>query len=352
LRVEVWRVEGVEKWSGLPISMICAANRQTRAYLLGLLVNESFRETFLGKKWLWSAASIVSKAPDCSLIVLATQKRIVKYLHLQSSFFVPAWVEMEVDLPPCPTRPGSIKSLKSDLNRLRKHDLRYEVTAGSDAIEDFYANFYRPYITRVHGPRAVMVSRGAMRAKAPQCELLRVTRQGSIIAAALIVRDRPEPRLWCIGIRDGSSQYIEQGACFATYHFSFEYLAKQGFRKVGLGWSRAFLRDGVLRYKSKWSPRITRATQDGFVFKFTSCSKAAQSFLLNNPFIFEQSGTLSGALFVSSTTQSSEEPRPCEDFYLLEGTSNLIRYVVPGPGAAAIYEVSSEGCNDRGASGS
>ena len=135
-----------------------------------------------------------------------------------------------------------------------------------------------------------MVSLDLMRAKTPQCELLRVNKGGSMIAAGLIFRDQFRPRLWCIGVRDGSSQYIEQGACLAVYHFVFAYLAKQGFRKVGLGWSRAFLQDGVLRYKSKWSPRITRTTQDGFVFHFPSCSRATQVFLLNNPFIIEQSG--------------------------------------------------------------
>jgi len=343
LRVEVWRVEGTEKWSGLPISMLCAASHQTKAYLGRLLMGDSYRETLLGKKWLWKVSKFLPQVPDCSLIAMAAQRRQVKYLHLQASFYVPGWIELEIDLPSS-GRFMTGKQFRDDLRRIRKHGLRYEVTDRNEAVEDFYDNFYRPYIVKAHGASAFIVPREAMRAKMPHCELLRITKQGSMIAGVLIVRDPVRPRLWCMGVRDGSSQYLREGACAAAYHFSLEYLAKLGYRKAGLGWTRAFLRDGVLRYKSRWSPRIVGRTLDGVAFSFPSCSRATQSFLLNNPFIFEQSGSLYGALFVPSGMQSPEEWQAFEKLYLYAGMSKLDRYLVPRVGAAPRFEPANQGC--------
>jgi hypothetical protein len=344
LKAEVWRVEGTEKWSGLPISILCAAGRKNRSYLCRLLMGESFRETLLGTKWLWSVSKFLPQVPDCSLIVLAAEKRHLKYLHPRASFFVPGWIDLEIDLC-ADKRMMKGRRFREDLRKIRKYDLGYELADSNDPIEDFYDNFYRPYIARAHGASASMVPRELMRARMPQCELLYITKKGTIIAGQLIIRDPIRPRLWCLGVRDGSPQYVAEGACVAAYHFALDHLAKQGYRKAGLGWSRAFLRDGVLLYKRRWSPRIVNATLDGFAFSFPRCSRATQSFLLNNPFIFEQAGTLYGALFVPSKTQSSQEPQPLENLYLYAGMSKLVRYLVPGLGAAPTFEPAGEGQN-------
>jgi len=82
---------------------------------------------------------------------------------------------------------------------------------------------------------------------------------------------------------------------------------------------------------------------DGFALSFPSCSRATQSFLLNNPFIFEQAGTLYGALFVPSKAQSSEELQAFEKLYLYAGMSKLVRYLVPGLGTAPTFEPADEG---------
>src|SRR5271168_163451 len=229
-------------------------------------------------------------------------------------------------------------SVESDLRRIRKHDLRYDVTTESEAIDDFYFKFYTPYITSAHGTSAVITSREAIRSKLPHCELMRITSGGLMIAGSLIVRDEFRPCLWCVGVRDGNPAYLAQGAIFATYYFAFAHLAKQGYRQVSLGWCRAFLNDGVLRYKRKLSPRITRATQNGFAFSFPSCSGVVRSFLLNNPFIFQQSGMLWGALFLESKTQSAEHVAALEKLYLLRGLSGLVRCLVTEPGQASLFE--------------
>src|ERR1051326_2944683 len=60
LKVNVWKLEGTEKWSGLPISLVCAANHRTKAYLLRLIMRESFQETPLGRQWLWNVSKLLN----------------------------------------------------------------------------------------------------------------------------------------------------------------------------------------------------------------------------------------------------------------------------------------------------
>src|SRR5271168_1048107 len=116
LRVDVWKVEGTEKWSGLPVSMLCAANRLEKAYLLRLVTRDSVRETLLGRKWIWNVATL-PQASDCSLVVLAAQRRLVRFLHRKASFLIPAWVEMELELPA--DKLVKKTSVESDLRRIR-----------------------------------------------------------------------------------------------------------------------------------------------------------------------------------------------------------------------------------------
>ena len=65
--------------------------------------------------------------------------------------------------------------------------------------------------------------------------------------------------------------------------------------------------------------------------------------LTEQPIIFEQAGTLYGALFVPSKAQSSEKLQAFEKLYLYAGMSKLVRYLVPGLGTAPTFEPADEG---------
>jgi hypothetical protein len=342
LKVHVWKVEGAEKWSGLPISMLFAGSQRNRAYLRHLLVQNSFRESLLGTSWIWNVSKFLPQVLGCSVVALAVQKRQLKYLLFKPHFFIPAWIDTEIDLPP-EKRLTKGKRFTSDLVKIRKQGWQYELGNGTAAVEDFYDNYYKPYIGRVHAASNFMVSREVVKARAPDCELLWLKKEGSVLAAQLIVREAIRPRLWCLGVRDGDAQHVKDGAHIAACHFSLDYLAKQGYRKASLGWTRAFLRDGVLSFKNRWSPRIINSTFEGFALSFPSCSKATQSFLLNNPFIHQKSGALHSALFVSSETPSRDVLQKPGWTYHYEGISKQVRYRVPGVGPAPKFQPAHEG---------
>jgi hypothetical protein len=137
-----------------------------------------------------------------------------------------------------------------------------------------------------------------MRSKFENCDLLLITKQEKEIAGILIVYEKSGPRLWSLGIQDSNMEYIKDGAVGALFYFSINYLHEKGFTKVKFGESRAFLRDGVLQYKKKWSQKIVGTSENGYALKILSHSEAVKGFLQQNPFIFESNGTLYGAVFM------------------------------------------------------
>lgn len=214
-----------------------------------------------------------------------------------------------------------------DLRKIRVHSLGFEITQDPQQFDDFYQNMYVPYIIKAHGASAFIQPYEKMRAEFQNCDLLLITKQEERIAGFLIVYEKTGPRLWVSGIRDANREYVKDGVMGALYHFSFLYLKDKGFTKVKLGLSKAFLSDGVLQYKKKWSQKIVGTSSDWFALKILSYQGAAGSFLQKNPFIFESRGSLSGAVFVDTERPlSAKELRNIEKLYYTSGLSKLFIY--------------------------
>jgi hypothetical protein len=303
LKLKVWIVVGEEHNSGMPLSILYAGNEinenyPVKNYLVGIIFGASLHENYLGREWLWNIPKkIAHEGRDCSLMLIKVIKPLRKLLRTKNCHYIPAWVYGEIDIP-CSFSVMKNESLKSDLRRIKNNALGFEVTRETQYFNDFYYNMYVPYITKAHGNSAFVAPYEEKRTKFQNCDLLLVKKQETYIAGILIVYSKSGPSLWSLGIRDGNPQFVRDGAVAALYHFSFKYLEDKGFTKVKSGNSRAFLRDGVLQYKRKWSQKIIGTSRDWFVLKVLSYQGAAGSFLQENPFIFEKRGCLHGAVFV------------------------------------------------------
>ena len=311
LKLKLWIATGDELSSGKPLSILCAAddrnptNRGWDAirnvnYLLELACGPSFQEQSLGRAWLWRIPKMIAEnAQGCSLMIVQVRASHRKLLRSNNFFYIPNWVFGQVDMP-LDSKVMKDSSIKSDLRRIRKHSLEFEVTRDSKRFDDFYYNMYIPYITKAHRDNANVITYDEIRATFKNSDLLLVTKQSKPIAGMVIEYEEAGPRLWIIGILDGDSKYIKEGAVGALYHFSFLYLQDRGFTSVKSGYSRPFLCDGVLQYKKKWSQRIINTSRNWFALKIISYSTAVEAFLKNNPFIFESSGMLNSAVFVDT----------------------------------------------------
>lgn len=324
------KVEGVEQTGRLPLSILFGATGLRKNFFLGLTFGDSAREQEPARVDLHK---IFHARPDAgndgSLLVVESNKFQHALLNADNWFFIPTWVSGEIDLPVADKFLND-KSVKSDLLKIHKQGFEYEITRDEKRLADFYHNMHVPYISKIHGSAAYIDSYEEKRKAFRNCDLLLVSRQGRRdrpVAGSLIIYERAGPRLWSLGIRDGDLQHVRDGVIPALYHFPFQYLLAKGVSRIRTGNSRAFLNDGVLRFKRKMSQTITGSSLDGFALKILSYTPATKAFLLNNPFIFASGGILRGAVFTDSNELlSPEKVQQLAKDYLHPGLSGLVIY--------------------------
>lgn len=333
-KVALCRVAGPEKSSGLPLVIWCGARKQDKNLLLGLMFDGAPQERALGKTGLRKILQARPTGPDCSLIVLETKKPRPEWANGGHWFFIPGWVIGEIKLP-LSEKLLRGDSVRNDLRKIRQNGFEFKIARGGKPFRDFYRNMHVPFIRRAHGPTAVFDPIAEYRRLVTKYDLLLVGRKDSSappVGGALIVHERTGPRLSSFGVRDGDVALARGGLIAAMYHFSFQHLLANGFTSVHTGRSRAFLNDGVLRYKRKLSNTITggfwKSYSPGFALKIVSDTAATRSFLQNNPFISEaDDGTLHGAVFTDAARPLPRELiQQLHKDYFYPGLSQLVIY--------------------------
>jgi hypothetical protein len=313
LKVDVRIGRGQERSGRGELSAFCCGSAQAAHYVFKLAFDQPYNVRHLGRVWLWQVPSVLRKAgADCSILVAETYRSCRwlgrRLLRSDRSFLVPSWVLTEIALPTSSVvmaDPG----VRSDMRRIRKAGLSYRVTRDESDLSSFHTRMYLPYVRRRHGECAMPVSYEHLVSMFASCELLLVTKNDEPIGGTVIVHEPSGPRLWLVGVLEGDQAHLNDGVVAATNHFAFEYLGRAGHSAVKLGFSRAFLSDGVLRFKRKWSPRVVAGGQYGLVLNVLRNTPGTRAFLLNNPFLFEANGQLHSAVFIDSEqfeTPSSE----------------------------------------------
>jgi hypothetical protein len=344
LRPEVWRVSGREPKSGLPISIcLYVATEECRSYLLRVFFGSSYHAEFLGRVWLWNICKQISKgANGCSMAVAEMVQEHLRFIDATGGFVIPAWVTGELELP-LASRVIRHKSLQSDLRNIRQNCLEFEITRDPQRFEDFYQNMYVPHARNTFGEGALLSSKISVKNRFDTGDMLLVKKGNEYISGMLISYEAGSAKLRCLGVRDGKREHVSDGAIAAAYEFAIRHLEAKGHRKVCLGRSRAFLGDGVLRYKKKWSQRITGGSPHKFVLQVLSHTEASRSLLENTPFVFEQHDRLSGLVFVGSETPLTAQS--LADLYKQHsqiGVSPLIIVSLPENAAANSAETDKE----------
>ena len=320
------------------LGIILAAHPQEKHYFARPAFAGSCVETYLGKKWVWQIPKIVKeRKSDHSLLIVTVPHILHMVSHAPRCFYVPCWIWGEIDIP---TKRSIIvknknTSLKSDISKIRKNNLEFEVTHQLSQLHNFYYNMYVPYISQSHGDRSYFRDYRFVETEFSKQgffkDLLLVKKQEEYIAGVLLRYQDKTAELSILGIKDGNSNYVRDGAIGALFYFSVCYAAQKGFRKITFGESRPFLKDGVLRYKKKWNQRLTRERKPGFLIKALSKTGGVKGFFLNNPFIYKNKAGYYGAIFVVSGHSLSKEV--CTKIYK--------DYFIPGLTKLVIYQFGS-----------
>ena len=306
LRPQAWLLEGLERWSQNPLRLLFCGTAAHKNYFACVAFGTSYKETDLGPTWIKDLlAGGRSELNPAVTIVQSSLHPLTRFAG-KNSYIIPGWVDGIVDLRNTFESALHTGNVKEDLRRIRKNRLEYEVRHDPQAYADFYHGMYTPHIKRIHAGRAILSSYKSLQAKRPDSELLIVKMAGRDVAGIVIVYEKQWARTRDIGVKDGDRRYAKTGALAALYYFSLWHIKRKGYRIANLGGSRAFLDDGVLQFKKKWSLRLTTARSLKFILQIDAWTHGVSGLLVSNPFIHETDRGLRGALFV-------EEQKPITD---------------------------------------
>lgn len=339
-RVSVCLLNGHEQTSHQPVSILVFGDGTSRDYLSRLIFGNTHSAPVTERHWIWNVPGILKKHPVDMLVVSDTEKHLSRYGVSGDTLFIPDWVHGEIDFSHALARMKSSGHVKSDLRRIRKNGLEYEVTKSSSMFDEFYHRMYTPYISRTYGSLALLMSYERMKEIEDKSELLLIRKGDEYISGQILVYESGKVRCWSIGVRDGDYDYVKLGAQAALYYYEVRYLSEKGYKAMNVGASRPFLKDGVLQFKNKWGMRVTGASKKGMRMKLVRQTPGLMSFLENNPFIRTDSGCPVAVVFLSTEDCSKE------DFYHQLHT----HYCLPGLETLQLYgrecrEISHTGPN-------
>jgi hypothetical protein len=260
-------------------------------------------------------------------MIVDTCESHLRFARPDHWFLIPIWVFGEANLPYDEGVSG--KTRRELQRRIRRHSFTLEVTRSVEQFDDFYHNMYVPYVAQNYGKCAKVASYESLYGVFQHSDLMLIRNQEQTIGGMLTLCDNGVSFLWALGIRDGNREYVKNGAASVLYHFCLQYLHEKGHKKVLLGWSRAFLHDGVLQFKKSLSQRIIGSYPNGYALRILSASPAA-AFLRNNPFVFKRCGIYNAAVFWDGPqTPSLEEIGQLDGDYFHLGFARLLVYRLP-----------------------
>jgi hypothetical protein len=323
-RVKLWLLDGLETNTKETLTILYAGNGNNLNYLIKLGFAGQCKVTYLGKAFLPQIFSMAErKKGSYSLFVAELPSFLTKGLK-KNYFQVPCWIRGEIDIPDDSSIENRNSSLQSDMRRIKKFGLSFEITNEEARLKSFYLDMYLPYITSRYGNTAIIEKYPVIKKEFPECDLILVKSGNQEIAGGLIARNRSKARLFCFGIKDGNPDYVRIGAIGALYHFSIQYLKEKGFRKVNFGGSRPFLRDGVLIYKRKWGLKLAGESENVFIIKLLKKADGTKGFLVNNPFIFKDHKKFMEAIFVDHITDENSLVDDILENYYYAGLSGTL----------------------------
>lgn len=316
-KISLCRVEPAVRDGEPALTILCGGSPAHKNFFLNRAFASPRRELDLGRVKLRDIFRAEFAAENnCSLLAIETNQTHFQWLKSEGWFFMPVWVQGGIHLPLAEAILKT-ESVKSDQRKIKRFGLEYVVTHDEARFNDFYHNMHVPFIQKTHGEEAVFDSYAEKRAQCENYDLLLVhkkDRPDYALAGILIVHDPAGPRLWSLGVRQDGEDYIRQGVIAALYHGSFHHLSQQ-HSWVSLGSSRAFLHDGVLNFKSKFSQSIIGGNWNGFALKITALTPATKDFLRKNPFIFWADDALHAAVFTEEELSPEKIQRLHKEYF-------------------------------------
>jgi hypothetical protein len=288
LWIDQWIIAGKEVNSRQDLMMIFSGTKENKSYMANLAFGNVYQEKYAGKKWIWQADSKIRKHNPNEVVAITEIPKILRALFSRKwDYYIPLWVEGAVDISENYfSHVKKDRTIRSTLHKVKENGFSYKITKDYSSFNDFYHNMYRPYILTRYGNEAILVNYDDAKELLKKGFLLLVGKGETFLAGGLVSDAKNSKYFRLLGVRNGNNDYVSLGVIGALYYFLFSYCLDIGCKKVYLGDSRPFLRDGTLNYKQVWDQKLCGDYRRGFLLSVFPAQEGATSFLLNNPFMY------------------------------------------------------------------
>lgn len=264
-RVSVQELCGTSRVSGQEVRMLAAGMPRWAAqvgpyFFAGEPVVE--KTTLVP---VWFLRRHLNQRQASADLTLAGIDRISARLFLGKDYLaMPPLISSWQSVPANPSDSAQKRSsVASDLRRAKKQGYTSQLSKAAGDFDLFYEHFYKPYILGRHTTNARLTPRWMLRLVYAFGSIQWLTLKGERVAADLVMKQGRGYNLVVTGVRDGRQDLLRQGAMAALYINSVGHARQLGCTRILLGSSRAFLQDGLTRYKGKWMDGFTQ--DDGHI---------------------------------------------------------------------------------------
>jgi hypothetical protein len=188
---------------------------------------------------------------EADLVVAGVHRWVAQSFREAGWLILPHSVRWSGDTGQLPPK-EPCHSLRDDLRKMRRYRYELDQVTGPEAWDEFYRTMLVPMALTRFGDAAWLPTRRFLKELATKGILHFLNRDGERIAGAVTVRHGETIWIPLIGVRNGDSELLRQGATVGLFFKMFEWARAQGCRRIDFGRTSSFVKDGVYRNKEKW----------------------------------------------------------------------------------------------------
>jgi GNAT acetyltransferase-like protein len=286
-------------------AVLLAGSSHTAELLTRRLFAGEVQTSHLATVPVWRVDSYLRKrAREGELIMICVGKLSAGLFFRPDCLRVPDAIDVGLKVPEeIETLWRSNHSLKEDIRLVNRGGMQMSLSQTEADFDLFYRTMYLPFIAGRHGDMARPRDENWLRAAFLRGGIIWVVRGEEKLAGVVMEIADGALHLWTLATRDGDPGLMKKGALAALYLYAIRHARDEGCSYVDFGSCRAFLADGILRYKRKWGMEVRPRpdNQNLVLIRWPEWNDAVSGFLADASLVHQDGQALK---IVTATGQS------------------------------------------------
>jgi hypothetical protein len=259
LRQPVRCFDSIHPISGRRLRVLHVGNPRRGRYFIEALYDEEIEGRLRGHTLVGvGVPARRDRVPACDIELVEISRLSDRQFARAGYLVIPEWVEFgrAVVTSEDQRYARASKSLKSDLQAVRRADFETSVSRDVKDFELFYREMYLPFSRARFGDSLIEKSRRRLLRDFRSGFLLLLRRGVQPLAGGIVRVDGAHVDLTTIGVWRGSDEILRSRVSAVIDYHLHDWAAANAKSYIGVGHTRPFPRDGVYFNKRKWMMEI------------------------------------------------------------------------------------------------